>query len=128
LPKGNDDAYPQRLTFRWKSPLLDKETEQGRLKEDRKSTRVVLKVLIAAEGVGESLKCDGETIVVDRHGALIRTSVPLRVEMKVEIHVISTGKHASAKVVYVDPERPRICGVGLDEPEDIWGVSFPPDE
>ena len=104
---------------------MDKRIEQGRLHEERRSTRVALKVAIAAQGINEPLKCDGETIVVDRHGALICTTVPLRVEMKVEIHVISTDKHAPAKVVYVDPERPRICGIGLDEPEDIWGVSFP---
>ena len=109
-------------------PILDKRIEQGRLQEERRSTRVALKVVIAAHGVNEPLKCDGETIVVNRHGALICTSVPLRVEMKIEIHVILTDKRAPAKVVYIDPERPRICGIGLVQPENIWGLSFPPDD
>ena len=106
-------------------PILDKRIELGRSQEERRNTRVALKVVIAARGLSEPLKCDGENIVVNRRG-LICTSVPLRVEMKIEIHVILTDKPASAKVVYVDPERPRICGVGLAQPENIWGLSFPP--
>ena len=98
------------------------------LDEARRSTRVPLKVEIIAQGVSESLKCDGETIVVNRHGALISTSASLRVGMQIEIHVIVTDKRAPAKVVYVDPERPRVCGIALAHPENIWGLSFPPDD
>jgi len=72
--------------------------------------------------------CDGETIVVNRHGALISCTVPLRMELNIEIRVIITDKHASAKVVYVDPQRAFICGIALDKPENIWGLSFPPDD
>ena len=107
---------------------MDKRIEQGRLHEERRSTRVALKVVISAQGVSEPLQSDGETIVVNRHGALIQTSVPLRVEMRIEIHVILTDKRAPAKVVYVDPDRPRVCGIGLAQPENIWGLSFPPDD
>lgn len=98
------------------------------MQEARRSTRVPLKVVIEAVEANKSLKCDGETIVVNRHGALICTSVPLRVEMKIEIHVIVTDKRALAKVIYVDPERPRVCGIALAHPENIWGLSFPPDD
>ena len=107
---------------------MDNRTGNPRFLEDRRSTRVSLKVGIAAKGVSEPLTCDGETIVVNRHGALIWTNLPLRVEMKIEIHVIMTDKYAAAKVVYVDPERPRVCGVGLVRPENIWGLSLPPDD
>lgn len=101
---------------------------QDRTGESRRSTRVPLKVVIVAQGMSESLKCDGETIVVNRHGALICTSVPLRVEMKIEIRVILTDKRASAKVVYVDPEQPRVCGIALAHPDNIWGLSLPPED
>lgn len=74
------------------------------------------------------MTCDGETIVVNRHGALISTTIPLRVGMKIEIYVVMTGKRAPAKVVYVDPEKPRVCGIGLENPENIWGLSLPPDD
>ncbi|MGA7557421.1 MAG: hypothetical protein WBV60_20805 [Terriglobales bacterium] len=96
--------------------------------ESRRSTRVRLKVLIEAQGIAEPLTCQGETIVVNRHGALISTAVALRVGMRIEIHVISTDKHATADVVYVDPDQPRVCGIGLLKAENIWGLSFPPDD
>jgi hypothetical protein len=56
-----------------------------RVAESRRSTRVPLKVVIAAQGINEQLTCDGETIIVNRHGALISCTAPLRVEMKIEI-------------------------------------------
>lgn len=96
--------------------------------ESRRSTRVALKIVISVHGLSEPLTCDGETIVVNRHGALISSSVPLRVGMKIEIQVVPTSKSAHAKVVYVDPELPRLCGVALAKPENIWGVSVPPDD
>ena len=101
---------------------------QKHIRDARRSTRVPLKVVIAAQSLTEPLTCDGETIVVNRHGALISSSIPLRVGMKIEIHVIMTDKPTPAKVVYVDPERPPVCGIGLAEPQNIWGVSFPPDD
>jgi hypothetical protein len=96
--------------------------------ESRRSTRVPLKLVIEAQGVTEHGICEGETIVVNLHGALISTSVALCVGMKIEIHVILTDKRATAEVVYVDPEQPRQCGIALAKPENIWGVSLPPDD
>ena len=101
---------------------------QKHVRDSRRSTRVPLKVVIVAQSLTEPLTCDGETIVVNCHGALLSGSASLRVGMKIEIHVILTDKRAPAKVVYVDPERPRVCGIGLVEPENIWGLSFPPDD
>jgi hypothetical protein len=97
-------------------------------RESRRSTRVPLKVWIEAKGVTEPLTCEGETIVVNLHGARISTSVPLRVGMKIQIHVVLTDKRALAQVVYVDPDWPRHCGIGLEQPENIWGVSLVPDD
>jgi len=48
--------------------------------------------------------------------------------MKIEIPVIATDKRATAEVGYVDPDQPRVCGIGLAPPENIWGLSFPPDD
>jgi hypothetical protein len=97
-------------------------------RESRRSTRVRLKVLIEAQGIVEALTCQGDTIVVNRHGALISTAIALRVGMRIDIHVIPTGRHASAEVVFVDPDQPRVCGIGLAKPENIWGLSSPPDD
>ena len=73
-------------------------------RESRRSTRVPLRVVIKAQGIAEPLTCEGETIIVSLHGALISTAIALR--MKIEILVYLTGKHAKAEVVYVDPEKP----------------------
>ena len=97
-------------------------------RENRRSTRVRMKIRIAAHAMTEPLVCEGETIVVNLHGALISTSIPLRVSMRIEIVVIGTDKRALAQVVYVDPEMPRLCGIGLDKAQNIWGVSLPPDD
>lgn len=94
----------------------------------RRSTRVVLKTVILVQGVTEPLMCDGETIVVNRHGALISADVPLRSELKITIQVVLTGMRAYAKVVHVDPERPQVCGVALEQPENIWDLPRPPDD
>jgi hypothetical protein len=94
----------------------------------RRSTRVRLKVAIEAQGVAEPLKCEGETEVVNLHGAFISTAIPLRVGMTVDIRVMLTGKCARATVVYVDREQPRFCGVALDHSQNIWGILLPPDD
>jgi hypothetical protein len=87
-----------------------------------------MKVRIATQAVTEPLTCEGETIVVNLHGGLISTAVPLHVGMKIEIHVILTDKHALAQVVYIDPDHPRLCGISLEKPQNIWGVPLPPQD
>ena len=65
--------------------------------ESRRSTRVRLKLVIEAHGIGEPLKFEGVTFVVNLHGALILTAIPLRVGMKISIHVYVTDKRATAR-------------------------------
>ncbi len=98
------------------------------VREQRRSTRVRMKVEVKAQGVNEPVSCEGETVIVNLHGALMSTAIPLRVGMRIEIHVILTDKRATAQVVYLDPDRPRLCGIGLEKPSNIWGVSLPPDD
>jgi hypothetical protein len=45
-------------------------------RESRRSTRVRLKVRIEGKGLTEPLTCEAETVVVNRHGALISTTAP----------------------------------------------------
>lgn len=97
-------------------------------RESRRSTRVPLKVAIAVEGGSESLTCEGNTVVVNLHGALLTTALGLTVGMRISIHVHMTDKHAKARVVYVDPQSPLRCGVELEQPQNIWGVPLPPDD
>jgi hypothetical protein len=83
--------------------------------------------VIEVQGVTEPLTCDGETLVVNLHGALIMTAVALRVGMNVFVHVHKTDRRAAAEVVYVDPDQPRHCGINLAKPENIWGIALPPE-
>jgi hypothetical protein len=87
-----------------------------------------MKVQIVATSVSEPLSCDGETVVVNQHGALISTTLGLRVGIHIEIYVVLTGKRALAQVAYVDPDNPRLCGISLEKPQNIWGVQLPPDD
>ena len=91
--------------------ILSPSLTKAMVHESRKSTRVALKVGIEAQGISEPLTCEGETITVNLHGALISTAVGLRGGMRIRIHVYLTNKRADARVVYVDPDWPRHCGV-----------------
>lgn len=95
-------------------------------RESRRSTRVPLRIAISFESEGTELRTEGETIVVNLHGALVSTALPLRLGLEVSIHVYLTDKNAQARVVYVDPENGQRCGIELDHPRNIWGVPLPP--
>ena len=84
-------------------------------------------MVITVEGGAEPRTCEGETIVVNLHGALIETAIGLSSGMRISIHVYLTDKRAAARVVYVDPKNPLHCGIELDKPRNIWGVSVRPD-
>jgi hypothetical protein len=43
-------------------------------------------------------------------------------------HFWFTDHRAAAQVAYVDPANPMLCGIELDEPQNIWGVSVLPDD
>ncbi|MGD0506149.1 MAG: hypothetical protein ABSA27_00010 [Terriglobales bacterium] len=47
--------------------------------------------------------------------------------MKIAIVAYLTNRRATARVVYINPTNPLHCGIELDEPRNIWGVSVPPD-
>ena len=94
-------------------------------RESRRSSRVPLKVAISVEGQADRT-CEGETEIVNLHGALIHTSIELPYAADIEIHVYLTGKRAKARIVYINPLNRRMCGIELDEPDNIWGVPLAP--
>ena len=82
-------------------------------------------MVITIERGAESQTCDGETIVVSLHGALIATQIELSVGLRIAIHVYLTDKRAAARVVFVDAEDLLHGEIELDEPGNILGVSPP---
>ena len=95
-----------------------------RRKDLRRSTRVQIRVRIELQATGSS--CEGETIVVNLHGALVKTSGHLELGDRITVYVQLTGKCADARVVHASRERPLEFGIGLDRPQNIWGISLPP--
>ena len=93
-------------------------------KDLRRSTRVPIRIRIEVQATGHS--CDGETIVVNLHGALVKTSNKLELGARIKIHVQLTGKSAEARVVFASRQRPLEFGIALNQPQNIWGVSLPP--
>jgi hypothetical protein len=94
----------------------------GAFPEQRRSTRVPLDVSIEVEGEVGTLK--GTTVVVNLHGALIRIVRQLPLGADITVTVYLTGKSASARVVFVSMEDPWMCGIELERPQNIWGVSL----
>ena len=100
--------------------------ESERRRNLRRSTRVPIRVRIDVQATG--ISCEGETITVNLHGALLKTSEALELGARIKIHVQLTGKSADARVVFADSEEALHFGVALDRPENIWGISLtPPD-
>jgi len=96
--------------------------------ESRRSTRVPLKITITVKGEAEAFTCEGETVVVNLHGALIKTARELLAGQRIELHVYLTGKSAGARVVHMSNEDRLHSGIELDHPMNIWGVSLPPED
>src|SRR4051812_20430915 len=100
--------------------------ESERRRNLRRSTRVPIRVRIDVQATG--ISCEGETITVNLHGALLKTSEALELGAKINLYVQLTGKSADARVVFGDTEEALHFGVALDRPEKIWGISLaPPD-
>ena len=96
--------------------------------DSRRSTRVPLKVTVEVKGRGYGFKCIGETVNVSLHGALIQTHAALRADEPISIYVHWSRKRAAARTVYISSENPLMCGIELEQPGNIWGVSLPPDD
>jgi PilZ domain-containing protein len=99
-----------------------------RFRDSRRSSRVPLKVIITIQEGPGSLSCEGVTIIVNLHGALIATAIGLSAGTKISVHVHLTDKQSAARVVYVDPENLLHCGIELEKPQNIWGVPLPPSD
>lgn len=100
-----------RGTAHWRVPMFSSTScgsfifsamsSPARFRESRRSCRVPLKVVIAIEDGADGRTSEGETIVVNLHGALMATAIGLTTGMGISIHVYLTDECAAAGVVYV---------------------------
>ena len=89
----------------------------------RRSTRIPADVRLKLEG--EGFACTGETVTVNLHGALVRSTAPLKLGDLVTLRVMRTGRSASGAVVFANISS-RQFGIELQHPENIWGITSPP--
>ncbi len=67
-------------------------------------------------------------MVVNLHGALIRTVKPLQLGSHIQVTVYLTGKSSLARVVYIAADNTLTAGIELDKPQNIWGISLVPED
>jgi hypothetical protein len=96
----------------------------------RRSSRVLVTLPLAVSGQksdGSHVSGAAETILVNRHGAKIRSSVPLETKMEVRLAMLAPYKWRVGQVVWAD-SREHEYGIELYRPENFWGIYFPPED
>ncbi|HEU4414631.1 MAG TPA: hypothetical protein VFT65_07585 [Candidatus Angelobacter sp.] len=76
---------------------------------------------------GSHVSGAAETILVNRHGAKIRSTVPLEPQMEVRVAMLAPYKWRVGQVVWADSGE-REYGIELYRPENFWGIYFPPED
>lgn len=101
--------------------------------EKRRSDRLMLTVPLIVTGndpQGKTFKKDARTIILNRHGALIQISCPLRTGQN--IRVFNSLCQREAEFSVVGPVAPHTEKGGewavecLNGQHNIWGIQFPP--
>jgi hypothetical protein len=96
----------------------------------RRSSRVLVSLALAVSGQksdGSHVSGAAETILVNRHGAKIRSAVPLEPKMEVRVAMLAPYKWRVGHVVWADSGE-REYGIELYRPENFWGIYFPPED
>src|SRR5215813_14918074 len=96
----------------------------------RRSSRVLVNMPLAVSGQksdGSHVSGAAETILVNRHGARIRSNVPLEQKMEVRVAILAPYKWRVGQVVWADSGENEY-GIELSRPENFWGIYFPPED
>jgi hypothetical protein len=96
----------------------------------RRSSRVLVTLPLAVSGQksdGSHVSGAAETILVNRHGAKIRSSVRLETKMEVRVAMLAPYKWRVGQVVWADSGESEY-GIELYRPENFWGIYFPPED
>src|ERR1051326_1996358 len=96
----------------------------------RRSSRVLVSLALAVSGQksdGSHVSGAAETILVNRHGAKIRSAVPLEPKMEVRVAMLAPYKWRVGQVVWADSGE-REYGIELYRPENFWEIYFPPED
>jgi hypothetical protein len=98
--------------------------------EPRRSSRIPLAIRIVVAGIhpetGVHFETVGETLVVNKHGALISTIPGLQSGMRLNVTVVTNGKSVRARVIWDSARSEGRYGIELETPENLWKILFPP--
>ncbi len=101
----------------------------------RRSLRLTFAIpvtLTGKDGSGQAFKENTRTTVINKHGAGLRTSHKLALGAEVLLENRALSRAAKASVVWLGKKIPGNeqieIGVELANPENIWGIEFPPDD
>ena len=95
----------------------------------RRSVRVLINIPLAISGTkADGTRVDGkaEAIVVNMHGAKIRTREQLTSGMRIRVALLSPYRFQMARVVRQEAEEE--FSIELEQAQNFWGVYFPPDD
>jgi len=105
------------------------------MKGGRRSKRLSLSIPIVISGVdagGNNFSESVRTVVVNNHGGKIATTHHLALGTQISILNSVVGVVAKASVVWLGEKSGagelHHVGVQLLEPQNVWGVAFPPDD
>jgi hypothetical protein len=105
-------------------------TTSSTFEHPRRSSRVLVTLPLAVSGQrgdGSHISGAAETILVNKHGAKIRSAVVLEPSMEVRVAMLAPYKWRLAQVVWANVQQNEY-GIQLDRPENFWGVYFPPED
>lgn len=108
---------------------------EDNLKGGRRSKRLSISIPVVISGVdadGNTFSESVRTLVVNNHGGKIATTYHLAMGTEVSILNPALGGMAKASVVWLG-EKPgpgdlHHVALQLLEPQNIWGIAFPPDD
>lgn len=125
------DSEEQKQAKIDESTALPAQTVAWARTHRRRSARVLFSVRIVISGTnpetGVCFEAPGNTLVVNKHGALIQTIEGLSQGMQIIVTVPSVKQSAQARVVWANSTAEGRYGIELESPCNLWGVQFPPE-
>ena len=108
---------------------------EDNLKRERRSTRLSISIPVVISGGdadGNNFTESVRTLIVNKHGGKIATTRHLAMGTEILIENRALGVVAKANVVWLgekhDPGELPHAGLQLHEPQNVWGIAFPPDD
>ena len=104
----------------------DTQTRESGVAEQRRSPRILRRLVVRID-YGDSF-CTAHTAVINRHGAMVLSRVPLEKETGVHVTNLQTGRTAAFRVVWCgEPTQGHHkLGIELLEELDFWGPAYDP--